>query len=93
MGKKKKIARIVDAVGYLLASAPKKKKLRKAKAFDEFLEQLRARQAELGAERDALPTDDPRRAGITSDLVLLEEQIAKSERLAQKLHDEDDDDS
>jgi hypothetical protein len=93
VGKKKKIARIVDAVGYLLASAPKKKKLRKAKAFDEFLEQLRVRHAELGAERETLGTSDPQGAALTADLILLEEQIAKAERLARKLHAEDEEES
>ncbi len=91
MGKKKKIARIVDAVGYLMASAPKKKKLRKAKAFDEFLDELRSRQTDLKAQRKALPkSSDKKRAALTADLVLLEEQIAKAEHLAKKLHDEKD---
>lgn len=93
MGKKKKIARIVDAVGYLLAGAPKKKKLRKAKAFDEFLDELRARHTELLAERAALGASDPQGAALTADLLLLEEQIAKAERLAQKLHEEGDEDA
>ena len=90
MGKKKKIARIVDAVGYLLASAPKKKKLRKVKAFDDFLEQLRAREAELRAQRKKMSKSDPQMAALKADLVLLEEQIAKAERLAKKLHEEVD---
>lgn len=85
MGKKKKISRIVDAVSFLFADAPKKKKLRKAKAFDAFLEQLYARKAELEAERAGLKKGDKRRAAIDADLLVLEEQIGKAERLADKL--------
>lgn len=87
MGKKKKISKIVDAVGYLFASAPKKEKLRKAAAFEEFLDQLCARREELAGQADGAA--DAERTRLLADVELLDTQIRKAQKLHAKLLAED----
>lgn len=87
MGKKKKISKIVDAVGYLFASAPKKEKLRKAAAFEEFLDELCARREELADQADGAA--DAERTRLLADVELLDTQIRKAQKLHAKLLAED----
>jgi hypothetical protein len=79
MGKKKKIRRLVDAVGHLFATPPNRKKLKKAKAFERFLVQLRERRTELAAEVEAAGPEEAVEFG--QDLDVLDVQIARAERL------------
>ncbi len=85
MGKKKKIRRLVDSVGHLFATAPDRKKLRKAQAFEEFLADLRAHHERLCAERDAFEPGSIRRTELDEDISLLDGQILKAERLLDRL--------
>ena len=90
MGKKKKIRRLVEAVGHLLASPPDRKKLRKASAFEDFLQDLRERRTGLAAERDAAEIGSADELARYEDLELIDAQIAKAERLLAALRDESD---
>ncbi len=88
MGKKKKIRRIVDSVGHLFATAPDRKKLRKAQAFDEFLGDLRSHHERLVTERDSFEPGSIRRSELEETIALLEGQIRKAERLLERLSEE-----
>lgn len=86
MGKKKKIRKIVEAVGHLFATPPDRKRLKKAKAFERFLSELRERRDALEVQADAAAPG----AGeeLRQDLEVLDRQIAKAERLLATLEGE-----
>ena len=90
MGRKKKIRKLVEAVGHLFASAPDRKKLRKAQAFEGFLGELLEHRERLAAERDGFEAGSVRRVELDENLELLDGQIAKAQRLLEKLDDEDE---
>ncbi len=86
MGKKKKIHRLVDAVQHLFSSPLDRKVLRKAAAFESFLNELRARRDDLAADRDEA-SNALRRQALTDDLELVDAQIEKAERLLARLQE------
>ncbi len=88
MGRKKKIQKIVDAVGHLFASEPDRKKLRKAQAFEAFLAELREHRERLAAERAGFEAGSVRGVELDENLELLDGQIRKAERLLEQLDDE-----
>lgn len=88
MGKKKKIRRLVDAVAHLFATPPDRKKLRKASAFEQFLEDLRQRRHELAVEYAALDEVSLEARELAADVELVDAQIAKAERLLAALRED-----
>ncbi|MCO4770014.1 MAG: hypothetical protein KDA24_08265 [Deltaproteobacteria bacterium] len=90
MGRKKKIRSLLDAVGHLFEERPKKKALRRAAAFREFLDQLRRRRAELDAQ--AAEAGEGQQANdLREDLAVLDDEIHKAERLLSKLEADEGD--
>jgi hypothetical protein len=83
MGRKKKIGRLVDAVAHLFANPIDRKNLRKAAAFEAFLEELRARRAELAARI----ADGGAPPELEADVELLDAQIEKAGRLLAALRE------
>ncbi len=88
MGKKKKIRRLVDAVQHLFASPLDRKKLRKASAFEQFLDELKMRQTELLAQFDTVQPGSEAEAELAADLDTVGTQIVKAERLLIALREE-----
>ena len=84
MPSKKKLRALLDGVAHLFDTPLDRKKLKKAKAFAAFLDELRERRGLL-ADGAASTSDPVEAAMLAGDVEYLDDQIARAERLLQEL--------